>query len=69
MTVVRRFANKVAIEPELEPVYVGSDGIVRTATAGDTDSKDGELITAERDMLPVAWDSPLRTWGFFSMAG
>lgn len=69
MTLLRRAVKKVAIEPELEPVYIGKDGVVRTATAEDRDNDGGDLITAEKDMLPVAWDSELRTWGFWSMAG
>jgi hypothetical protein len=69
MTLSQRILNKVYIEPELEPVIITKDGSVKTATADEVERDDGQLITAERDMLPVAWDSPLRTWGFWSMAG
>jgi hypothetical protein len=61
--------RRIAIEPEEEPVIVDRDGKVRNATAEDIAHPDGQLIVAEKDMLPVAWDSPLRTWGFYSMAG
>ena len=69
MTLFRRVARKVAIEPELSPVLIGRDGSIKTATPEDELRDDAQLITAERDMLPVAHDSPLRTWGFWSMAG
>lgn len=67
MVSLSSFTSKVAIEPETEPVYVLADGSVRNAT--DSDEDDGNLIVAEKDMLPVARDSELRTWGFYSMAG
>jgi hypothetical protein len=67
MVSLSSLASKVAIAPETEPVYVLADGSVRNATAEDPD--DGNLIVAEKDMLPVARDSDLRSWGMASMAG
>ena len=66
MVSISSFTSKVAIAPETEPVYALADGSVRTATAEDEEEN---LIVAEKDMLPVARDSELRTWGFYSMAG
>lgn len=67
MLTFRGVREKIAIEPETQPVYVLPNGSVRNATADDHD--DGRLIVAEKDMLPVSKDSELRTWGALSMAG
>lgn len=69
MTLYRRIVDQVTIDPEREPVIITNDGKIQTATAEEAVNEDSRLITAERDMLPVAYDSPMRTWGFFSMAG
>ena len=68
MVSLSSFTSKVAIDPETEPFYVLPEGSVRNATTEDHED-DGNLIVAEKDMLPVARDSELRTWGFYSMAG
>ena len=59
--------DRIRIEPEKIDLLVCKDGTVRQANEHETEQ--GDLISAEKDMQPVAMDSPLRTWGFFSMAG
>ncbi|BGP32065.1 hypothetical protein JCM10296v2_003844 [Rhodotorula toruloides] len=63
---VKTLINRAKIPRQTHLIAVSEDGSVREAKEGDTDVVE---ISAEKDMLPVAIDSPLRTWGAFSLGG
>lgn len=63
MSSVKTLIDRAKIPRQTHLIAVGEDGSVREAKEGDTDVVE---VTAEKDMLPVAIDSPLRT--FFLLA-
>jgi len=66
-SLIRRVAAKARIEHEVSSLVVSPDGAVRVAQEGEETSD--VAINAMPDMLPVPLDSPLRTWGVFSLGG
>lgn len=58
MSSVKTLINRAKIPRETHLIAVGEDGSVREAKEGDTDLDE---VSAPKDMLPVAIDSPLRT--------
>ncbi|GAA5976716.1 hypothetical protein JCM10908_005605 [Rhodotorula pacifica] len=64
--VLKKLIRRARIEREPVLLAVGGDGSVREATDNDTDVVE---VAAEKDMLPVPHDSPLRTWGAFHLTG
>jgi len=65
---VTHLVDKLRIPLETTSVVVTKDGSIRTANDGDK-ADDCLEITATRDMLPIPRDSPMRTWGVFSILG
>lgn len=63
----KRAVAKARIHHEVSSLVVAPDGSVREAREGE-DSPD-LAIRAMPDMLPVPHNSPLRTWGVFSLGG
>lgn len=68
-TLIKRIVNEARIEPELSSLVVADDGSVRTAHENEELTGSETAIRAVPDMLPVPLDSPLRTWGVFSLGG
>ncbi|GAA5960319.1 hypothetical protein JCM3765_007472 [Sporobolomyces pararoseus] len=66
-TLVSRTVKKCRIPLETSHVVVSEDGSIRYAA--DNEKDEAVELTATKDMLPVPRDSPMRTWGFFSVAG
>ncbi|KPV76726.1 uncharacterized protein RHOBADRAFT_51725 [Rhodotorula graminis WP1] len=60
--------RRARIPQEPTALVFTSDGGVRAAQDGDEEDRVIE-ITTSHDMLPVPEDSPLRTWGAFSLVG